>query len=131
MRKNGYSIIEALIAIAILLVGIIGSFILVIRSLNMSSLIIDNLTASFLAQQGIETIINQRDNNWINNQNWLNGISSSTPQRVPGFQKFTRTIIITPITSDIIKADCKIDWTTKQYSITATDYLYNWAKGYL
>lgn len=79
MRK-GFTLVEALIAISILIIGILSGFILVTRALYNVSVIQDRLTASFLAQEGIELVRNIRDTNYVkvlNNQsaNWRDGLS--------------------------------------------------------
>lgn len=77
--KRGFTLVEALIAISILIIGILSGFILVTRALYNVSVIQDRLTASFLAQEGIELVRNIRDTNYIkilNNQtvNWRDNL---------------------------------------------------------
>jgi len=63
--KKGFTLVEALVAISILIIGILSAFILVSRSLYTFPLIQDRLTASFLVQEGIELVRNIRDSNFI------------------------------------------------------------------
>lgn len=77
--KKGFTLVEALVAISILIIGILSGFILVTRALYNVSVIQDRLTASFLAQEGIELIRNIRDTNFIKsityeNVSWLDGL---------------------------------------------------------
>lgn len=62
---TGFTIIELIITIFILSIAVIGVFgafsIMVVLTSNIS----DRLTASYLAQEGIEIIRNIRDNNWL------------------------------------------------------------------
>lgn len=79
--SKGFTLVEALIAMSILIVGIISSFILVTRALYNTNIIQDRLTASFLAQEGLELVRNLRDSNFvkkINGQtiNWNAGLTS-------------------------------------------------------
>ena len=64
--KNGFTIIELIISISILSVAIIGIFgafsIVTILTSNSA----DQLTATYLAQEGMEIVRNIRDTNWLN-----------------------------------------------------------------
>ncbi|MGB9680585.1 MAG: prepilin-type N-terminal cleavage/methylation domain-containing protein [Minisyncoccia bacterium] len=79
--KKGFTLVEALIAISILIIGILSGFILVTRALYNVSVIQDRLSAVFLAQEGIELVRNIRDTNFIkilNNKgtiSWREGLS--------------------------------------------------------
>lgn len=73
--------IEALVALSILIVGIISGFILVTRALYDVAIIQDRLTASFLAQEGLEIVRQIRDTNYLNklngsNANWDKDLSN-------------------------------------------------------
>jgi Tfp pilus assembly protein PilV len=62
---TGFTIIELIITIFILSIAVIGIFgafsIMVVLTSNIS----DRLTASYLAQEGVEIIRNIRDSNWL------------------------------------------------------------------
>ncbi|HOK97153.1 MAG TPA: prepilin-type N-terminal cleavage/methylation domain-containing protein [Candidatus Paceibacterota bacterium] len=78
-KKNGFTLVECLVAISILIIGILSSFILVTKALYNATVIQDRLTASFLAQEGIELVRNIRDTNFIQSLNssgvsWRNGL---------------------------------------------------------
>jgi type II secretory pathway pseudopilin PulG len=81
--KRGFTLIEALIAISILIIGIVSSFILVTRALYNTNIIQDRLTASFLAQEGLELVRQIRDSNYLNkinggSINWDNNLAPGT-----------------------------------------------------
>ena len=63
--KSGFTLVEALIALSILIVGIISGFILVTKALYDVTIIQDRLTASFLAQEGLEFVRQIRDTNYL------------------------------------------------------------------
>ena len=147
MKHKGFTLIESLVAISILMVGILSSFMLVIRSLNMAPLIQENLNASFLAQQAIESVIQKRDNNWLSGVSWNEGLAdgsycvivnsgNATIGALAGDclidTKFNRVIYINNEDIDKLKVTCTINWVSrgKSYAITVVDYLYNWAKEY-
>lgn len=70
---------EALIAISVILIGVISSFLMVFRSLYDVSIIQDRLTATFLVQEGIELIRQRRDSNFLSS-----GVSSWDYNLQPG-----------------------------------------------
>lgn len=74
-KNKGFTLIEALVAIAILVISITGP--LTIASKGMSSAIFakDQITAFYLAQEAVEYIRNKRDENNINANTWLTGLS--------------------------------------------------------
>lgn len=67
-KQEGFTLLEAMVSIFILLVGVTGSLVLVssgITNLNVSK---NRLIASNLAQEGLEIVHNIRDNNWLNSR---------------------------------------------------------------
>jgi type II secretory pathway pseudopilin PulG len=81
--KKGFTLVEALIAMSVLMVGIFSGFVLVTRALYNAAVIQDRLTASFLAQEGVELVRQIRDTNFIkilNNEsiNWRDGLADGT-----------------------------------------------------
>ena len=65
MVKNGFSLLEVIIAISILGTGILGSVALINRTISAGSIVKNQLVASNLAQEGMEVIHNIRHTNWI------------------------------------------------------------------
>jgi len=75
-KIKGFTMAEALIAISIILIGVISSFLMVFKSLYDVSIIQDRLTATFLVQEGIELIRQKRDSNYLaSNGSWDTGLS--------------------------------------------------------
>jgi len=72
--KKGFSLLETLVAIFLLIMVIIGPFSMAVKSLVLISLSQHQITASYLGQEGIEIIRSVRDNNFINNRDWLFGL---------------------------------------------------------
>ncbi len=76
-RKNkGYILIEAIIAITIAVVGLLGIFSLLSRSLSLNRVVADRFVASYLAAEGIEIVKNLIDNNILAGKPWNEGLSS-------------------------------------------------------
>jgi prepilin-type N-terminal cleavage/methylation domain-containing protein len=73
-KSKGFTLIELVVSLFILAVAIIGVYnsfsTIVVLTTDASS----RLTASYLAQEGIEIIRNIRDNNWIQNKGWTAGL---------------------------------------------------------
>lgn len=67
--KSGFSLIEALIAIAILIVGILSAFLLLIRTTATIPTMQARLTAVNLAQEGIEEVRVLRDSYFMDTKN--------------------------------------------------------------
>ncbi|OHA26952.1 MAG: hypothetical protein A3D52_02395 [Candidatus Taylorbacteria bacterium RIFCSPHIGHO2_02_FULL_44_36] len=77
-QKNGFTLVETLVAIAVLLLAVAAPLSLATKSLNSSALSKQQITASFLAQEAMEYIRNIRDENVIKYSNWLHSDSGVT-----------------------------------------------------
>lgn len=78
-RKNkGYILIEAIIAITIAVVGLLGIFSLLSRSLSLNRVVADRFVASYLAAEGIEIVKNFIDNNILAGRPWNAGVANGT-----------------------------------------------------
>lgn len=82
MRNNqkGFTLVESMIAVGLLVTGVVGVLTLVSRSIGFSGLAFNRLTAANLAQEGIEVVRNIRDTNWINGLAWDNGLADGDYQ---------------------------------------------------
>ena len=78
--NKGFSIIEVLVAISVILVSFTAALNLINRSMAFHDLAYSRLVASYLAQEGIEIVRNIRDNNFIANQTWNNGLAAGDYQ---------------------------------------------------
>jgi len=65
MKKNGFTLIEMMIAIFVMVVGMLAIISLLQTGIFSSSISSSRLTASYLAQEGAEIIKNVRDTNWL------------------------------------------------------------------
>lgn len=147
MFYKGFTLIECLVAIGILIIGVLGAFTLTIRSLSMSPLIADNFSASLYSQQGIEAIIYLRNNNWLEGKDWSNDLignwcitinengsvlksSSSVPCSI-GSTNFSRSVSVevSRISDNELKVISSVKWPYKgrNYSVSNFSYLTNWA----
>ena len=100
--KEGFTLVESLVAIAVFTVGISAAIFVIQQSFFVGARVKNKIIAAHLAQEGIEVIRNIRDRNWIqgkvynvgdvaancfNESNcWTNGINDSD-----GSGNFTKT----------------------------------------
>lgn len=66
--NKGFTLIETLVAITILLVGVIGPLTLAARGISDGLYAQNELTATLLAQEAIEVIINRRNSNTLDSE---------------------------------------------------------------
>lgn len=83
--QKGFTLIETLIAVAILTTAIIGPFVAIQTAITASYVARDQLTATMLAQEGVEFVRSIRDGNYLYNitnptpplRSWLYGLDGS------------------------------------------------------
>ena len=73
--KRGFTLIEVTVAMFLVTVGVLGVFTVIQRTISFISISSSKLVASYLAQEGIETIRNIRDSNWLEDVAWDNGLT--------------------------------------------------------
>ncbi len=77
IKERGFTIIETLVAIAILVTAVTGTMTAVQGGLSSYIFSKDQVVAFYLAQEGFEQVRNIRDENRLNGANWLQGIAES------------------------------------------------------
>lgn len=86
MKNRGFTIIESLIAIAILLVAVSGAGGAIQTGISSYIFSKDQIISFYLAQEGFEQVRNIRDENTLNGRNWLTGLSVGTSYYVDVIQ---------------------------------------------
>ena len=138
MRSKGFTLIEIMIAITLLTIGIMASYAVITKVVSLTYLNSFRFTASRLAQEGMELVSNTRDTNWLNGNDWDNGLTNcisgceidyNDPSFSPylgeylkidsdGFynyedgddSRFKRKIIITNVSADELKIKVEVTW---------------------
>ncbi len=73
-NNKGFTIVETLVAIAILMIAIAGPLTIAQKGLMASIYARDQSVATFLAQDAMEFVKNYRDNNIREGRDWLEGL---------------------------------------------------------
>ena len=78
--KKGFTLLEVITAVFVVMVGIGGTVTLINQTVRFSQTVSSKLIASYLAQEGIEIVKNIRDSNFLNihktgNGNWDDGLA--------------------------------------------------------
>jgi len=73
-NKAGFTIIELMATVFILLIGITGTMILISQIFLGTRVASSKLMAVYLAQEGVEIVRNIRDANWIERVSWDDGL---------------------------------------------------------
>ena len=87
-NKKGFTLIETLVAVTILLVAVVGPMEIASKGLFSAFYAQDEITAFYLAQEGIEYTRNARDTNYLiaikeePDRNWLQDMEQCTDYRL-------------------------------------------------
>lgn len=73
-NKKGFSLLEVIIAIFVIIIGIVGAMNLLNYSISSAVIGKSQIIASNLAQEGIEIVRNIRDSNWLKGAVWTTGL---------------------------------------------------------
>lgn len=176
---RGFTLVETLVAITVVVTAMVGPLYAVQQSLNASRTAREQLIASSLAQEGVEYVRGIRDSNYLyvlrtrsTTHSWLFGLdgtcssgtgtcpvncitaacvidpTQNTVSRsvgplylsttnlytqvavVPTPTKYTRTVLLTPVTGSVTEMTLTVvvTWTTKNQTrnVTITERLHNW-----
>lgn len=106
-KNAGFTIIEAMIAILVLLIAVVAPLSIITSNLNSTFFARDEVIATYLAQEGVEIIRQRRDSNFINIGSgvvWDNGFTScESGCRVDG----TKITLGVPTISPCISGACE------------------------
>ncbi|MCX6813273.1 MAG: hypothetical protein NTV77_02180 [Candidatus Azambacteria bacterium] len=157
LNKNmaGFTLMETIVAVGLIVVGLVAALALITTSLFYVSNIQDRLAAANLMAEGIEVVRNIRDNNWIQNLSWNDGLANGDYQTSynstalspyggnpllfdsgSGLYNYSsgtatsyvRKISIVNLSSYEIRIIATVTWQRRgiTYSSSAEDHLFNW-----
>lgn len=154
--RGGQMMVEAMVAITIVVVGMGGILSLTAKSLGMNQVITSQYVASNLSAEGIEVVKNILDRNVIQKRPWNEGVApgeyevdyastamSGFSNRTLNFDlgtgfysyaigsatSYLRKIIIEQISPDELHVRSIVDWATSggiTFQIITEDYFFNW-----
>ena len=151
--KKGFTLLETIIAIGILVGSSLVVYGATARILANVSEQKTKFVAAYLAQEGIEVVRNMRDTNWINGAPaWNTGLEAGTyrgqynsTSLLAGGEvalkldsnhfynyeagtatQFKRKITLSQPAEDIIKIVAEVNWPGRTSPVTAEEFLYNW-----
>lgn len=75
--QRGFTVVETLVALGILVIGLSGGFAAVSTSLRSTTLSKEQVTAFYLAQEAVELVRYVRDTNSLQGNNWLHGLAEN------------------------------------------------------
>jgi hypothetical protein len=75
-KASGFTIIETLIAITVLMIAVAGPLSIANKGLLAAQISKDQMIASYLAQESMEKVKNMRDNNLATSVSWVSGFSN-------------------------------------------------------
>lgn len=93
-NKKGFSLLEVLVAIFVLVIGVVGAMNLINYSLSSVAVGKSRIIAVELAQEGLEIVRNIRDSNWIEDVSWTDGLGAGdwrVQYNDPGLVAFAST----------------------------------------
>lgn len=129
LNGRGFTLIEVVVAVSVLTIGILAAFMAVQSVTGYYRVASSRLAATYLAQEGVELVRNQRDSNWLSSAvSWDNNMVPSGP---PGctdvIGKFTRECMVTSTASEM-DISVTVEWQERGTTHTVTDAtkLYNW-----
>ncbi len=76
-KENGFTLIEVLLALTIILIGIVSVFRVEVYVADAENIANSKFKATFLAQEGIEVVKSIRDANWLDEQSWDTGLGAT------------------------------------------------------
>ncbi len=107
-KKRGFTILETMVAIFILVLSITGPMVFAQSGLRTAFLSRDQITAFFLAQDAIETIKNIRDDNGLDGRDWLENIYVCGADTTQNCVIYIDTLAYEPVSEICSGSECPI-----------------------
>lgn len=151
--RFGFTLVELLVSMALITTVFTSVLALVNYGIYAVTYIQDNLIASFLAQEGIELVLQKRNQNWLDGADFKAGLLDGGYRidyrglfdtdfseqllfdETNGFQYtfgspsvFQRQIQITEISEDHYRVSSRVDWRSRgnNFNVVIEDHFYDW-----
>lgn len=133
--NRGFTLVETLVAVSIFTVSLLALISLLASGISDTNYAKQKLTASYLAQEGVEYLRNLRDNEVLYNPTsgdagWtvFKNIANLNPTYPSPDPKFTREININVLNGDEVSISSSVSWMqgSGSYTITFSEHLFNW-----
>lgn len=118
-RQSGFTLIETFVAIVVLTIAVLGPMTLLSRALQDSRYIRDEIIATFLAQEGVEQVIDKRNQDTltaVTKECWFrlgsNGYSCVANQNEAN-TVFNRVVTVTQLAGDQYKVESVVTRTNR------------------
>ncbi len=132
-KKNGFTLVETLVAVSIFTVSILGLLEVVSQGIASTNYAQMKIAATYLAQEGIECLRNTRDNYVLypdSTHDWskfllINPDNVTCPSVDSGF---SRDNTLTAIGTDGATISSTVSWiqASGPFSVTFSENVYNW-----
>jgi len=134
MRKDGFTLIELIVAVFVVTLGAGAAFMVINQGMALSSISSSQFAAAYLSQEGVENIRNIRDGNWLEQRTnpltaWDEGIASDLDwQLIGSIPKFKRRITIQKQQPDkmTVSVQIKFEERGRAHVVAAETELYDW-----
>ena len=123
--SSGFTLVETMVAIALIAVALTGPFTAVQIALRDSYIARDRLIAAELAQEAVEYIRSIRDNNYLQNRSWLYGFSDASRDGCYGAtQQSGYYCTVDPTSGDFNSAGASAEAMKENTGTTTANLLY-------
>jgi len=125
--NKGFTILELMITIVVISIGVLGAYSVIQDILLSTAKSSNRLTATYLAQEGIELVRNERDTNWIRNNGWTDNILNINKTEEDILTHYDR-MTTTSLDGDVLNVRIEVSWDIRGNSgiISIEERLYDW-----
>ncbi len=152
---SGFTLIETIVAVGIVVVGLVSALSLFATSLSAVTIVRQRIAAANLVQEGIEVTRNIRDTNWIGGLPWNQGLNDGNYQAewsssaltpygdtfllfdsnsnlynytIGNTSEFKRRITITNLSPIEMMIEVTVTWDNRGRALTvaAEDHFFDW-----
>ena len=132
-KNSGFTFVEVLVAVSIFTLSILALLVILTQGISNTNYARQKITATYLAQEGIEHGRNIRDTHVLydGSLGWVNFLNDTRVTNYPSpnaYASFTRTIRRTVVSGDEVQISSTVSWAQASgvFSVTFSENLFNW-----